>query len=190
MPNHCFWLKYESIIHNNASSSEKWSGLNQERNLHRSVQNGSKQIYVWILIWETTGDGLFHWRKHYGLWTHILARSDSLNVLIMDLFLTNMKLLSSQDINWWTGEVWITCGLLWCFYQLFGLSFWRHPFTAEHPLLRQWCNDTFLQIWWRNKLILILDALRVRTFSANAHFWLRWDYQYPTKLKGRKCNLL
>ncbi len=25
------------------------------------------------------------------------------------------------------------CGLLWCFYQLFGLSFWRHPFTAEDP---------------------------------------------------------
>ncbi len=39
--------------------------------------------------------------------------------------------------------VWITYGLLWCFYQLFGLSFWRHPFTAEHPLLRQWCNATF-----------------------------------------------
>ncbi len=34
------------------------------------------------------------------------------------------------------------CGLLWCFYQLFGLSFWRHPFTAEHPLV----NTTFLQI--------------------------------------------
>ncbi len=25
-----------------------------------------------------------------------------------------------------------SCGLLWCFYQLFGLSFWRHPFTAKH----------------------------------------------------------
>ncbi len=24
------------------------------------------------------------------------------------------------------------------------LSFWRHPFTAEHPLLRHWCRDTFL----------------------------------------------
>ncbi len=32
------------------------------------------------------------------------------------------------------------CGLFWCFYQLFRLSFWRHPFTAEHPLLRHWCN--------------------------------------------------
>ncbi len=34
--------------------------------------------------------------------------------------------------------VWITCGLLWCFYQLFGLSFWRHPFTAEDPLVSKW----------------------------------------------------
>ncbi len=24
------------------------------------------------------------------------------------------------------------------------LSFWRHPFTTEHPLLRHWCSDTFL----------------------------------------------
>ncbi len=37
-----------------------------------------------------------------------------------------------------------SCGLLWCFYQLFGLSFWRHPFTAEDPLVSKWC--TFLQI--------------------------------------------
>ncbi len=66
--------------------------------------------------------------------------------------------------------LWITCGLLWCFYQLFRLSFWRHPFTAEHPLLSKWCNDTFLQIWWRNKRIHVLDDLRVRTFSA--HFWV------------------
>ncbi len=64
----------------------------------------------------------------------------------MDLFLTNMQLFPSQDVNWWTGVVCITCGLLWCFYQLFGLWFWRHPFTAEDPLLRQWCNATFLQI--------------------------------------------
>ncbi len=59
---------------------------------------------------------------------------------------TKMQLLSSQDVNWWTGVVWITCGLLWCFYQLFGLSFWRHPFTAEHPLLSKWWHAAFLQI--------------------------------------------
>ncbi len=90
----------------------------------------------------------------------------------MDYWFTITQLLSSLDINWWTGVVWITCGLLWCFYQMFGLSFWRHPFTAEHPLLRHWCNATFLQIWWRNKLIYILDDLRMRAFLAHFHFWV------------------
>ncbi len=68
---------------------------------------------------------------------------------MLDLF----NLLSSPDVNWWTG-------VLWCFYQtliltapihcrasidshsdgthslqsIHWLSFWRHPFTAEHPL--------------------------------------------------------
>ncbi len=35
------------------------------------------------------------------------------------------------------------------------LSFWRHPFTAEDPLVSTWCNAK-----WRNKLIYILDGLR------------------------------
>ncbi len=61
-------------------------------------------------------------------------------------FLTNIQFFASQDINWLPGVVWITCGLLWCFYQLFGLSFWRHPFTAEDPLVSNWHNATFLQI--------------------------------------------
>ncbi len=31
----------------------------------------------------------------------------------------------------------VLCGLLWCFYKLFGLilSFWRHPFTAGDLLV-------------------------------------------------------
>ncbi len=80
--------------------------------------------------------------------------------ILMDLFLTNR-----QDVNWWTEVVWITCGLLWCFYQLFGLSFWRHPFTTKDPLARKRWNDTFLQVWWRNKLNYILDGLRLWKFS-------------------------
>ncbi len=71
------------------------------------------------------------------------------SVLMMLLFLPNMQLFTSQDVNglmvngvWWTGVVWIIV----MFYQLFGLSIWRHPFTAEHPLVSKWCNVTFLQI--------------------------------------------
>ncbi len=37
--------------------------------------------------------------------------------------------------------------LLCCFYQPFGLSFWRHPFTAKGPLVCKWCNATFFQIY-------------------------------------------
>ncbi len=46
----------------------------------------------------------------------------------MDLFLTNMLLFTSQVANWsGVDNLWIIV----MFYQLFGLSFWRHPFTDE-----------------------------------------------------------
>ncbi len=77
------------------------------------------------------------------VWTLILTAPIHCRASIAE---TLMQRHISPDVNWWTGVVWITCGLLWCFYQLFGLSFWRHPFTAEHPLLRHWCRDTFLQM--------------------------------------------
>ncbi len=61
-------------------------------------QSSSKQICGWILMWETTGDAPFHWRKrYYGSW--ILVKK----FLMLDLF----HLLSSPDVNWWTGVVWI-----------------------------------------------------------------------------------
>ncbi len=44
------------------------------------------------------------------------------------------------------GSIGGICGLLWCFYQWFGLSFWWHPMTADDPLVSNWCNATFLQI--------------------------------------------
>ncbi len=84
--------------------------------------------------------------------------------------------------------VWITCGLLWCFYQLFGLSFWRHPFTAEDPLVSKWWNATFLQIWWRNKLKYIQ---RFPPFVPNQSGFRSNDkpviYNNPTCTK-RKLN--
>ncbi len=86
------------------------------------------------------GGGLLHWRKRYSaLWPETIKCLDGFVSYKCTAF-------TSQDINWWTGLIWITCGLLWCFYQLFGLSFWRHPFTAEDPLVSKWCITKFIQI--------------------------------------------
>ncbi len=110
----------------------------------KTVQNSSKQICGWILMWETTGDGLFHWRKcYYGLCISILARSNGLKFenALMNLFFTNMQLLFSQDINWRTGVVWITCGLLWWFYQcLDSHSDGTHSLQSIH----WWASDGML----------------------------------------------
>ncbi len=49
-------------------------------------------------------------------------------------------------MDWIGVKSWITFELLWCFYQLIGLSFRRHPFTADDPLVSKLCNAKFLQI--------------------------------------------
>ncbi len=96
-----------------------------------------------------------------------------------------IDLFASQDINWWTGVVWTTCGLLWCFYQLFGLSFWRHPFTAEDPLVSKWCKATFLQICSDEDTNL--DGLRVSTSSVNFHFC--WTIPLTHKFVFYQCHI-
>ncbi len=85
---------------------------------------------------------LFHWKKqYYVLWTCISAGSDCLKLKCLDGFVSfKQQFFISQDINWWTGvdycDVFISCLD----------SFWRHPFTAEHPLLSKRYNATFFQI--------------------------------------------
>ncbi len=89
---------------------------------------------------------LFHETRHLGLLTetetqeHLSWKRDSISAGI----------ITGPFLYLW---------IIVIFYQLFGLSFWRHPFTAEHPLLRQWWNDKFLQICsHEEKLIYILVA--------------------------------
>ncbi len=55
---------------------------------------------------------------------------------------------------------------LWCFYQL--LSFWRHPFTSEDPLVSKWCDAKCLQFCSNEETNSILNGRRVST--ANFHF--------------------
>ncbi len=68
----------------------------------------------------------------------------------MDLFLKLTAFLPQKmlidGIDGRVDYLWIIV----MFYQLFELSFWRHPFTAEDTLVSKWCN--FLQIF-------ILDEL-------------------------------
>ncbi len=109
---------------------------------------------------------VFHCRKCYnGSWTRILARNNGFKLKLyglMDRFLTNMQIFALQDVNWWTGVVWITCVFLWCFLSDVWLSFWWHPFTAEDPLVSKCCNATFLQMCYDEETnSYILDGLRV-----------------------------
>ncbi len=65
------------------------------------------------------------------------------NILIMDLFIKKtQRLLLYKMLIDGREFVWITCGSLRCIYQLFGLSFRWHPFTADDS----WCWVKFLQI--------------------------------------------
>ncbi len=124
---------------------------------------------------ETTGDGLFHWRKcYYGSCTLILVGSNGLNLKTTwwICFLQTDKMLT-DGLKW--------CGLLWCFYQLFGLSFWRHPFTTKDPLARKRWNDTFLQVWWRNKLNYMLDGLKL--WKCSFFFLVIYSFKDTTSQK-------
>ncbi len=94
------------------------------------------------------------------------------NILIMYLFLTSKQLFASQDISWWTGVLWVTCGLLWCFYQLFKFSCWRHPFTAEDPFVRDVMLHFSKTVPMKKKLIYLL-GLRVNTLSENV--WVNYS---------------
>ncbi len=133
------------------SPMKKSSCLNQERNImHRSSENLLFFLYVRdnskALLWIMNS---YFSRKQVKLHKWWIC-------------LTNMQLFASLT----DGLEW--CGLLWCFYQLSGLSFWRHPFTAEHPLVSKWWNATFLQIFQMKKQ----THLHLRCKCS--HFIFRW----------------
>ncbi len=65
--------------------------------------------------------------------------------------------------------------------QLFWLSFWRHPFTAE-DLVKKWCNYTFLQICSDDGTNVSTDGLRVNKCSANVPFGVNYSFEYFTEL--------
>ncbi len=117
---------------------------------------------VWTFFWlvrclkrcfKRIVDLYFSWKQ----WFNIQ------NILIMDLFLQTLtfsllKMLIDR-LDW--------CGLIVDYCDVFISCLDSHSDgTHSLPLVIKLCNATFLQIWWRNKLIY-MDGLRVSTFSAN-----------------------
>ncbi len=90
-----------------------------------------------------------------------------LNTLIMDLFLTDMQVFTSQDNKWWNGVVWIV---------MFFISCLDSHSDGTHLLQRMhfWASDVMLNLSksvpMNNHLIYILDGLRERKYSANFIF--------------------
>ncbi len=163
--NCCFWPK--SIIHNNNSSSVSSESGEESSTVYKPKQSKTiLKIYVSGFLWlvygaysspdsdETLEESLL-WIMDFGQKQQFEVK----DILMMDLF----ELLSSPDVNWWTGVVWII---------VMFLSDSHSDGTHSLPLLRHWCNATFLQIWWRNKLILISDDLRMSKYVANVRFWV------------------
>ncbi len=85
--------------------------LNQERNVQRSSNGSSIIMDYGGIFWPECDSLKLNWP-----WWICLYKNTAF----------------TQDVNRWPG---IMLDYLWCFYQLFGLLFWWHPFTAEDPMV-------------------------------------------------------
>ncbi len=84
----------------------------------------------------TIGDGLFPWEAL--LWN--MAPYFGLN----DVFVYYKH--AAFHFTRHTLMDWRCVDYCYVFISCFGLSFWRHPFTAKDPLVSKWYNAKFLQI--------------------------------------------
>ncbi len=76
----------------------------------------------------------------------------------MDLF----QLLSSSDVNWWTGVVWIIVMFLSDSHS-----------DGTHSLQSIHCWDTFLQIWLKTNTSRSYMAWR----RAHFNFWMNYFFK-------------
>ncbi len=112
---------------------------------------------------EMTGDALFHWRTcYYGLWTLCILVK---NVLMLDLF----HLLSSPDVNWWTGVVWIIV----MFYQTLILTAPIHCIILTAPIH---CIILTAPIHCRASIAETLRHISTNLMKKQTHPDLRWTH--------------
>ncbi len=101
---------------------------------------------------------------------------------MIDLFLT--QLFTSQDVNWWTGVVWITVMLLSDSH-----SDGTHSLQSIHCWAR--CDDTFFQIWSHEQTNSSTSWMAWEW--VNFHFWLNYFFKVTdfcfSDLDGNQCYL-
>ncbi len=161
--------------------------------MHRSStvykQKQSKTVlhkYVgWFWCERTSGDGLFHWRKrYYELWTCILIRSDGLKLKCLNEGFVSYK--HSFFLHKMLTDGLDLCGLLVDYCDVLS-AVWTLILTApihcRASIVSKWWNATFLQIWWRNKLINILKAWGWIPSQQIFHFWVNYSLTYRQLLK-------
>ncbi len=143
-------------------------------------------------MWEDNV-GFFQWRKHHGLWNCNLATSDSLKLKsLIDwfVFLQTRRFLLHKILIWWT---WVTCALLWCFYQLFELIFWRHPFTLVSKSVSMkkrtylhlgcaWCRCALLTLFLFGSKLPCLDQVSVKLHDGKESLSLAVKKSCPSAL--------
>ncbi len=81
------------------------------------------------------------------------------------------------------------CGLLWCLYQLFGLWFWRHPFTANDPLVSKWCYVTVLQICSNEEINSSTSSMAWGWVHFSSKCSIYGELQYSFKENGSSMVL-
>ncbi len=124
---HCLQLKYRSTV------------LDQERNLHRSstiykLKQSKTADWGRILMWETTGDGLFLWKKsYYGIWS--LSRKQQFEVK------TSCWISFSFSLLQMLTDGLECCRLSWCLHQLLGRFEQMFSFKWTIPLRMDFCTE-------------------------------------------------
>ncbi len=130
-----------------SESGEKYAQI-----LHRlqvkTIRNSSEQACCWTLMSEDVRRWTFSPEEEL-LWImgSFFRPEAMLYMLYIYIYIKHLNdIYISYKHTHRFSPYWISSGLLWCFYQLFELSFWWHPFTAEDPLVNKKCNAKFIQI--------------------------------------------
>ncbi len=166
-----------------SESRDKSAQIKHSLQKKKRARNSSKQICGWILMWETAGDGLFHWRKrYYGLWIHVLARNKGLKFKSLKDGFVSYKHAASHVTD---GLVWITCGLLWCIiscldshsdgtHSLQSIHCWASDGMTHVPKSDEEINSsTSWTAWGRVHFQQIFIFRKTTPLKLPSVFWMR-----------------